>query len=65
VLKSGGEKLMELFIIGIERIDIAIKVIFDPIPLVLLMTEIFVLSFDVLKVCNMFLFVHVYFLLII
>ena len=66
MFEGGAEKLVELLIIGIERINIIVEVILDPIPLIGFWFEIVVSFLDFFKLSCMFLIlIHFHYGLII
>lgn len=58
MLESRGEKLMKLFIVGIEGIDFILKIVFNSFKLILVFFEVSSFSFDGFELEQMFFVLH-------
>jgi len=58
MLESGGEKLMKLFIVGIEGIDFILKIVFNSFKLILVFFEVSSFSFDGFELEQMLFVLH-------
>ena len=58
MLEGGGQQPMKFLIIGLEGINLIVKVILQPHEFILLRIEVVVPHFDLLKLSNMLLRYH-------